>query len=97
MTRIQSYWQEVRRLEAELPAVVAVVPLTPNARPTVALVERVTGARLLADERARLATPEEIKAFRAGEDRRALVAEALEQRRVEGVLVLPCKETNNHD
>ncbi|HRJ20410.1 MAG TPA: hypothetical protein PLF84_15280 [Bryobacteraceae bacterium] len=84
--KLREYWAEVRELERVLPDPVYLVA---GESPRVSLASPSAAARVLADGRARRATVEEIKAYQSGEDRRALVAEALQQNTFEGVLIVP--------
>jgi len=84
--RLREYWATVRQLEATLHDPVYLVA-GESAR--VSLASPSAAARVLADGRARRATSEEIAAYQSGEDRRALVAQALQQNTFEGILILP--------
>jgi len=84
--RLREYWARVRELERVLPDPVYLVA---NESLRVVLASPSTAARVIADGRARRATAEEIEAYQRGEDRRALLADALRQNKFEGVLILP--------
>lgn len=89
MSRVREYWQEVRRLEAELGDPVALVAQTAGAGGGVMLTNRASAARLLAGGQARPATAEELRDHLAGDRRRAQVDAALAVRHIEGIAILP--------